>query len=109
MLAERSALWWALRIVNPSPEKTLGEILKYERKVEKGSDSLRSERSDFEQGWSAIMNLILLVVVILLLFGGGGGYYAYNNWGPQGGIGIGAIVLIIIVVLLLSGRGRSNL
>jgi hypothetical protein len=50
MLAEESALWWALRIVNPSPEKTLGEILKYERKVEKGSESLRSGRSDFEQG-----------------------------------------------------------
>jgi hypothetical protein len=54
---------------------------------------------------SAIMGLILLIVVILLLFGGGGGYYAYNNWGPQGGIGIVGIVVIIIVVLFLM-RGR---
>jgi hypothetical protein len=60
------------------------------------------------QGRSAIMNLILLIVVILLLFGGGGGYYAYNNWGPQGGIGIVGIVLIIIVVLFVTGRGRSK-
>ena len=55
------------------------------------------------------MNLILLIVVILLLFGGGGGYYAYNNWGPQGGIGIVGIVLIIIVVLFVTGRGRFTL
>ncbi len=34
-LAEESALWWALRIVNLSSENTLGEILEYERKVEK--------------------------------------------------------------------------
>jgi Protein of unknown function (DUF3309) len=54
------------------------------------------------------MNLILLIVVILPLFGGGGGYYAYNNWGPQGGIGIVGIVLIIIVVLFLFERGRSK-
>jgi hypothetical protein len=80
----------------------LGEILERERKVEK------EERSDLEQGRSAIMNLILLIVVILLLFGGGGGYYAYNNWGRPGGIGIVGVVLIIAVVLLLTGRGRSR-
>jgi hypothetical protein len=80
----------------------LGEILERERKVEK------EERSDFEQGRSAIMNLILLIVIILLLFGGGGGYYAYNNWGRPGGIGIVGVVLIIAVVLLLTGRGRSR-
>jgi cell division septal protein FtsQ len=87
----------------------LGEVPEYERKVEKEESEARVERSDFEQGRSAIMNLILLIVVILLLFGGGGGYYAYNNWGPQGGIGIVGIVLIIIVVLFLTGRGRSKL
>jgi len=35
------------------------------------------------------------------------GYYAYNNWGPQGGIGIVGLVLIIVVVLFLFGRGRN--
>jgi hypothetical protein len=86
----------------------LGEILEYGRKVGRRSERLGAERSDFEQGRSAMMNLILLIVVILLLFGGGGGYYAYNNWGPQGGIGIVGIVLIIIVVLFVTGRGRSK-
>jgi Protein of unknown function (DUF3309) len=85
----------------------LGEILRYERKVQRRSERPGSERRDFEQGRSAIMNLILLIVVILLLFGGGGGYYAYNSWGPQGGIGIVGLVLIIVVVLFLFGRGRS--
>jgi hypothetical protein len=95
-------------------EKTLGEILEYERKVVKEEREARVgakwlPRSDSRQGRSAIMNLILLIVVVLLLFGGGGGYYAYNNWGPQGGIGIVGVVLIIVVVLFLFGRGRSNL
>ena len=61
------------------------------------------------------MNLILLIVVILLLFGGGGGYYAYNSWGPQGGIGIVGLVLIIVVLLFfglliaLAGTGAAPL
>jgi hypothetical protein len=84
----------------------LGEILEYERKVD-GRNERPVDRRDSEQGRSAIMNLILLIVVILLLFGGGGGYYAYNSWGPQGGIGIVGLVLIIVVVLFLFGRGRN--
>jgi hypothetical protein len=34
-LAEESALWWALRIVNRSSKNTLSKILEYECKVEK--------------------------------------------------------------------------
>ncbi len=47
------------------------------------------------------MNPIILILLILLLFGGGGGYYA---WGPQGGIGIGAVLLIVLIALIISGR-----
>jgi hypothetical protein len=64
----------------------------------------RAPEIPFKEG-ASIMGLILLIVVILLLFGGGGGYYAYNTWGPQGGIGIVGIVLIIIVALFVM-RGR---
>ena len=50
--------------------------------------------------------MLLLIIVLFLIFGCGGGYYGYQNWGPQGGIGIGGILLLLLVLFLFFGRGR---
>lgn len=46
------------------------------------------------------MDTILIIIVLIIIFGGGGGYYAYNTYGPRGGLG-GLLVTIFIVMLVL--------
>jgi hypothetical protein len=48
--------------------------------------------------------MLLILIVLLLVFGLGGGYYGHtNNWGYQGGIGIGGILLLILILWLVFG------
>ena len=49
--------------------------------------------------------LILLIIVLVLLFGSGG-RWAYNSYGPTGGIGVFGIVLFCLIVYLLFFRGH---